>query len=315
LRRPGTVACKLCEHRARHAFTLAQPFCLSPPTSLPPSLDVFRCGGCGLLFVGTELTDRQLQDLYAGAPHESCYAETGEAAAQKARAALRDLDPILRASDRVLDVGCGDGQFLEELHRAYAVRGSGHELPGPAAEACRRKGLEVFTSPLADIPERFSVIVLLDVAEHVLDINRLFGVCHLLLTDQGYVYVHTPRQCFWDVLFEKAWRVGGLRALANVWLGPRLSAMHLQLWSDKALRVALERAGFELVYLRRELELSRPMESYVRYLPGASSMPPWARTLASSILWAVFVATGALRNKAVCLARKRAHTEPGAGID
>jgi methionine biosynthesis protein MetW len=48
----------------------------------------------------------------------------------------------------VLDLGCGDGELLEELVRERHVRGSGIDNDQGAIEACIRKGLPVFHGDL-----------------------------------------------------------------------------------------------------------------------------------------------------------------------
>ena len=48
----------------------------------------------------------------------------------------------------VLDLGCGDGELLEELVRERHVRGSGVDIDQAAIEACVAKGLSVFHGDL-----------------------------------------------------------------------------------------------------------------------------------------------------------------------
>ncbi|MDQ3991254.1 MAG: class I SAM-dependent methyltransferase, partial [Actinomycetota bacterium] len=207
----------------------------------------------------------------------------------------------------VIDVGCGGGHFLEAMTElAPDARVAGHELPGDHIGGLRARGLDVYDVPLDAIPERFSAVVLLDVAEHVRDPNLLFRQCRALLHDRGFIYVHTPRRCLWDTLFLAMVRVPGLRGLAQAWLRTRISVGHLHLWSDDALRRSLERAGFEVLVLRPEFELSFPLDTYIRrHL--ARWVPLRESTLAviSRAARVVFVDLRTLRNKAICVARPR----------
>jgi hypothetical protein len=96
-----------------------------------------------------------------------------------------------------------------------------------------------------------------------------------------------------------------LARLSQVWLRTRVSIFHLQLWSEKAVRIVLVRTGYRVVYLRREMELGWPLERYMRvYLHNKLHVPRplvWVATEVASLL---FVQFGTLRNKAICLAQR-----------
>lgn len=293
------VVCKVCASDANYVYSIDND--VAGEWTL---LDIFSCTRCKLLFVGTPLTEQQLADSYSRLDASAYYVQVGDTIRNKAVRSVEDLGPLLRGSNpSVLDVGCGYGHFLEAFRDSYrAVRLAGRELPGETAEACREKGFEVYTTELYEIPETFQAIVLLDVAEHVPDPNTTFAECQALLESNGHLYLHTPKRCLWDEFFLTLVKVPGLRRFARVWLRSRVSVFHLQLWTDEALRLSLEKAGLRVIYLKRELELSWPVEHYARiYL---RSLPaPFVRLAVFAINFA-FVRLKTLRNKAICLARK-----------
>lgn len=296
-------ACKVCGQEAKYVLTMDNDH------GEPALLDLLLCGYCGLLFVGTPITDEELAAAYASLDAERYYEEIGDTTYMKINRALEDLGVLLRSSGNtsVLDVGCGYGHFLDALTKTYpSVRAAGHELEGKSASACRSKGFKVLTCDLEDIRERFSLIALLDVAEHVPEPNRLLAVCQSLLGRDGYVYIHTPRRCFWDNFFLALYRLAWLRKLARAWLRTRVSIFHLQLWTDKALELSLKLAGFQLLYLKPELELSWPLERYARiYLGEKLRVPPPLVGIATRIADLLFVRLGTLKNKAICLGQRR----------
>lgn len=72
----------------------------------------------------------------------------------------------------VLDVGAGDGFFLELLKKKRGIQGKGVDLSAVASEKAAQKGIEVCIADLAleDLPfedASFATVVLLDVIEHL----------------------------------------------------------------------------------------------------------------------------------------------------
>ncbi|PIR05760.1 hypothetical protein COV56_01080 [Candidatus Kuenenbacteria bacterium CG11_big_fil_rev_8_21_14_0_20_37_9] len=73
---------------------------------------------------------------------------------------------------KVLDLGCGDGLFIESL-RDKGIKGVGADFSRTAIEKCKKKGLEVY---LLDVGQKnipiennsFDYVVMLDVLEHLL---------------------------------------------------------------------------------------------------------------------------------------------------
>jgi methionine biosynthesis protein MetW len=58
------------------------------------------------------------------------------------------IEALVPDGATVLDLGCGDGELLDELVRERHVRGSGVDIDERAIEACIRKGLSVFHGDL-----------------------------------------------------------------------------------------------------------------------------------------------------------------------
>ena len=300
LRREGR--CKVCAGRARFAYSIANAH------GEPRQLDILLCTACGLLFVGTPLSDEQLAYAYGTLDQTGYYREVAETTEEKMARALATLGPLLAAGREpvsVLDVGCGDGRLLEALRRAFpSARLAGHELPGETAEATRAKGFQVFTERLEEIRETFSLVVLLDVLEHLPEPAAVLGGCRALLASGGHLYLHTPRRCVWDSLLLPLVNVPGASWLAHAWLQGRVSIFHLQLWTEKALRHCLAQAGFEVVSLRAAMELSWPPERYARvYLGEKLDLPAALVRAAAASMKLFFVRLKMLRNKAICLAQ------------
>ena len=106
--------------------------------------------------------------------------------------------PLFREAGRVLDIGCGRGEFLELL-RDQNIPARGIEMSDESVGYCRSKGLEVekadvFTY-LADLPEvSEDVIFCSQVVEHLepARLPELIRLCATRLRKGGVLAIETP---------------------------------------------------------------------------------------------------------------------------
>lgn len=142
--------------------------------------------------------------------------------------------PPAKPGQTLLDLGCGNGNFLEFAREAgWQVQGI--DFDQNAVACCLRKGLEIRQGGidvLADQAERFDWITMSHVIEHVHHPLDLLAACHRLLKPGGRLWIETPNidaQGHRD--FGSAWR--GLEP-------PR----HLVLFTRSSLERALCATGF-----------------------------------------------------------------------
>ena len=145
----------------------------------------------------------------------------------------------------LLDVGCGNGEFLSRIRslgwRVYGVD------PDPVAVVCgQRLGFEVFTGTIFDVPQDacYDVITLNHVIEHVADPLDFLRECRSRLRPGvGKLIITTPNaSSLGHRWFGKFWR--GLEV-------PR----HFTIFSSSALRDCVKRAGFHLLSMSTETRL------------------------------------------------------------
>jgi SAM-dependent methyltransferase len=135
-----------------------------------------------------------------------------------------------------LDVGCGAGTLMQAAcDNGWGVVGS--EVAEGSARALRAKGLDVRLGQLRDLglaDGTFDVVSMVEVVEHVPDPRALFGEARRLLRPGGALYITTPHA----------------RGLSARVLGLDWSVIappeHLQLFSSRGLRLALEAAGLNV---------------------------------------------------------------------
>ena len=99
-----------------------------------------------------------------------------------------------RKHGRILDVGCGAGNFLERAAlRGWEVHGT--EYGARALEACRAKGIRIIEGPLdpANYPVgHFDVTCSFEVIEHVTHPAAELGHMASVTRPGGLLYVTTP---------------------------------------------------------------------------------------------------------------------------
>ncbi len=155
-------------------------------------------------------------------------------AGRKAEHRIRHLPPPRPGRNRVLDIGCGNGTFLS-VARELGYDVTGLEFDAAAAEVARAGGFEVVDGRVpgsALDPERYDVITLNHVIEHLHDPLGALVECRNLLRDGGRLWIKTPNiDSAGHSRYGSAWR--GLEP-------PR----HLVLFGPQALMRALRASGF-----------------------------------------------------------------------
>lgn len=155
----------------------------------------------------------------------------------KGRALLGTMCLAGRAKGRLLDIGCGDGEFLA------IMRDAGWDVTGvepdsiSAGLAARRHGFPVFRGALkeASFPDaHFDAITLSHVIEHAYDPVELLSECNRVLAASGRIVITTPNiESRGHEIFQDSW----------IALDP---PRHLFLFSPDTLRTCCQRAGLNL---------------------------------------------------------------------
>jgi 2-polyprenyl-3-methyl-5-hydroxy-6-metoxy-1,4-benzoquinol methylase len=155
----------------------------------------------------------------------------------------------LRVRGRVLNVGCGagnDSRLLREL--------GGREIHGvepfeEAAALARGNYDQVSVGPVeAWTWDRrpYSMIVLADVLEHLVDPYALLAEARSWLSEDGHVLISIPNvrhlSVLWQLVVRGEWRYRehGI-----------MDSTHLRFFTSASFRRALDDSGYELVALHR----------------------------------------------------------------
>jgi SAM-dependent methyltransferase len=164
---------------------------------------------------------------------DACVALSG---LRRERRNLSSLHLDARVPGELLEIGCGDGGFLQRM-RLLGWKVQGIDFDAAAVALAQRKlGPSVRTGQLSEQmfpPGHFDAIVMNHVIEHVDDPLGLLAEVHRILKPGGLFTCVTPNADSWGSRrFGRAWR--GLEP-------PR----HINIFSMTALERAARRAGFE----------------------------------------------------------------------
>ena len=151
-------------------------------------------------------------------------------------AEMRNLPPAWQGAT-LLDIGCGNGQFLVRA-RDMGWQVLGVDPDPEAVKIARSRGLDVRVGGvdvLSAEQGQFDRITMSHVIEHVHDPITLLRACHGLLREGGQIWIDTPNLgSLGHSIYAENWRD----------LDP---PRHLVLFTYSSLRWALSEAGFENV--------------------------------------------------------------------
>ena len=203
----------------------------------PGQFMLVECRRCGLVYLNPRPAD--IMRFYEGdyLPHgatvRSFLTPLRRWLPRRPTYRARMLTQRLGGPGRLLDVGCGVGEFMAEMAQldwnvmgvepSNAATIAGERFPG----AVKRSTLEDASYPDAS----FDLVTLWDVVEHLPDPVTTLREVRRVLRPGGTLFIQTPRWgCVESRLFGNAW--AGLEC-------PR----HLCIFSDATMLAALERAG------------------------------------------------------------------------
>jgi SAM-dependent methyltransferase len=252
--------CPVCEHAGARAFTLGEA-------------RLRECERCGTVHAAEYadpaevFTDGYLQGdsrfgIDLSHPRFQAYLQD----VQEQRFAF--LDPVVGERPRVLDVGCGTGEFLLAAQRR-GWEGRGVDPVEASARIARERGVDVVAATLEEsgLPERsFDLVCAFHVLEHMPAAPPFLRTLARWARPGGHVVVESPN---WGSVLR--------RRRGERWIHLR-PLEHLVHFTPRTLERAMRAAGLEPVRTATTSYLSR-----LHTLDDATASlarPGWARRLA-----------------------------------
>lgn len=198
-----------------------------------------RCGACTVSFVLERLAPDALARFYEGSDAVAYSDENLNCLRYYYSQARGMIDSYQARPGRILDIGCSQGWFFNEMSGWECY---GTEITPRDAMAAREKyGDNIFVGAFEEMPERadfFDVITFQDVLDHFIDPLEALKKAMRLLKPGGIVLI----------------KVHDFSCLYARFAGSRFYAVippyHLFYFTRRALRRLVEIAGFEMVSAR-----------------------------------------------------------------
>jgi 2-polyprenyl-3-methyl-5-hydroxy-6-metoxy-1,4-benzoquinol methylase len=198
---------------------------------------ICRCDQCGHYYLN--LADEALEKSFAELYQET-YAgfRTDPLFQQVIREELaRSFAPRIAAPARILDVGCGNGDFLAAAQEA-GYTATGLDISEASAKICQGRGLTAQAGDFltVELPTDFDFVTMWDVVEHLPEPQLFYRRAFELLKPGGYLVIKTPYMAV-----QTMWIVKKIPRLA----GALLQVPHHIQWYDRStLQRSLESTGF-----------------------------------------------------------------------
>lgn len=213
-----SVLCGVCESDDWVAYASGKDY--EYHTS-EDTFQIVKCNVCGNLYLNPRPVRDELSRIYPPNYYAYNYDTSINPIALKAKEFLdrRKVKTWLKYVNidltnlNFLDVGCGNGRYLQMLHRLGVPKSQlyGIEMSQEAIETLRQEGYQGFYGRLEDVenklPENtFDLIVLLQVIEHVEHPRAIVQTLSRLLRPGGVLVLETPNTQSLDVnLFRQGY--------------------------------------------------------------------------------------------------------------
>ena len=221
---------------------------------------MLECTRCDLLYASPVPTVESIAAAYRDAGYES--GEEARYAAATYATLVERIEKQLPDMRGAVDIGAGDGAFLQRLRAAGFDRTVGFE-PSDAPRAAAAAEVRELIRPEPFVPgvlpdEAFTLVSCLQTIEHVLDPLGLCRDAARLLAPAGAMLIvcHDRRAVSARILGRRS---------------PIFDIEHVQLFSPKSVGVLLRRAGFDRVEVH-PLRNRYPLRYWLQLMPLAGRL-------------------------------------------
>ncbi len=239
----------------------------------PQSRSVMSCNECGLRWLFPYTLPDEYQSLYRKDYYESELGDLSYRSEKQELALCYQLNAqrfrSLGITDRLLDVGCGTGDFLYSAAQA-GISGAGIEPSRYAVQEATSRGLQVTLGTLTDLLGKgtsFAAAHCSHVLEHVPDAHDFLNQLHSLLVPGAPIYIEVPIQ--FDGVLDRIHQLSGRRATYS-----EHSIHHHYFFTPSALNRLLDTHGFTVASLTTFMPCRRALRK-----------SSWKKWLLQSLLW------------------------------
>lgn len=159
--------------------------------------------------------------------------------AQKKITIIKDY---LSPSDKILDFGCGTGNFIKIAKKNHFSL-FGYDISNYAAKIVSKKyHIPCFSSNLSYKTFKkgyFDAITCFDVIEHAPNFKKIIDFFYLWLKPQGLLFLTTPNIKGWDA-----------KIFGRFWYGYQKIPEHINYFSPQSISFLIEKSGFKILKIK-----------------------------------------------------------------
>ena len=212
-----------------------------------------KCNECTMVFINPVFSEVALKEYYKNL-------DTGQGEIVNNESTFyREIYTIglnainaHKAQGNILDIGCSTGFFLD-IAKQNGWKTSGIELGKAEGEICKAKWHRLYDQPLEKITfsEKFDVITLWDVFEHIPDGKKILRLLVDNLTSDGVIFMQIPSSgsLAAKMLKEKCNMFDGLE--------------HVNLYNSKTIRLLAEECNLKTLYLETAISEIGVMNNFL----------------------------------------------------
>jgi len=200
--------------------------------------------------------------------------EPDPAFARRARIIFENLDQ--KGNEKVLEVGCGRGFYLNALSRCFPkLKITGIDLSPERLDKARdfigQSRVELLQADVTSLPFKnnsFDRIIAAEILEHVKDDQRAISEIYRVLRPGGLVMITVPNKDYpflWDPLNWVLEKIFNWHIPSNIWWLAGIWADHVRLYDRDDLITKFKKVGFKIRKIWRATHFCFPFSHFLLY--------------------------------------------------
>jgi 2-polyprenyl-3-methyl-5-hydroxy-6-metoxy-1,4-benzoquinol methylase len=206
---------------------------------------ILKCLKCGFVYVNPIPPKGLLEKAYSDEYYEPWLGNQRGKRISMWESRLKTLNSFSARKGNLLDIGCGEGLFLEIAKRSgWHVTGT--EISSFAVKYSREKlGLDIYQGEITDIgfPDKvFDAITMWHVLEHTTNLVAVLKEIRRVLKNNSVLILAIPN--IDNILSQWIYRL--VKGKKMHLFDPEDRELHLYHFTPKTIRLALEKTGFRI---------------------------------------------------------------------